>query len=72
MRVPGGGSDHAPFLNFAGVPVINFSYKNYTTWDTYPLYHTMYETPFTNTHLLDTDNLAVHRAIGQYWAELAK
>lgn len=72
IRVPGGGSDHAPFLNFAGVPVINFTFKNYTTWDTYPLYHTMYETPFSNIHLLDTDNLSVHKAIGQYWAELAK
>uniref|UniRef100_A0A8R1HII9 Glutamate carboxypeptidase 2 homolog n=1 Tax=Caenorhabditis japonica TaxID=281687 RepID=A0A8R1HII9_CAEJA len=72
MTVPGGGSDHAPFLNYAGIPVINFSYKNYSTFDTYPLYHTMYETPFTNEHLLDTDNMSVHRAIGQYWAELAK
>lgn len=72
VRVPGGGSDHAPFLNFAGVPVINFNYKNYTTFDTYPLYHTMYETPFTNIHLMDTEDLGVHRAIGQYWAELAK
>ncbi|CAB3410348.1 unnamed protein product [Caenorhabditis bovis] len=72
MPIPGGGSDHAPFLNYAGVPVINFNYKNYSTFDTYPLYHTMYETPFTNIHLMDTDNLAVHRAIGQYWAELAR
>ncbi|CAI5456445.1 unnamed protein product [Caenorhabditis angaria] len=72
IRVPGGGTDHAPFLNFAGVPVINFNFKNYSTFDTYPLYHTMYETPFTNIHLMDTDNLAVHRAIGQYWAELAR
>ncbi|ULU04620.1 hypothetical protein L3Y34_017408 [Caenorhabditis briggsae] len=71
IRVPGGGSDHAPFLNFAGVPVVNFKYKNYTAYSTYPLYHTMYETPFTNIHLMDTDDLAVHRAIGQYWAELA-
>ncbi|PIC44570.1 hypothetical protein B9Z55_004895 [Caenorhabditis nigoni] len=71
IRVPGGGSDHAPFLNFAGVPVINFKYKNYTAYSTYPLYHTMYETPFLNIHLMDTDDLAVHRAIGQYWAELA-
>ncbi|CAO4364517.1 unnamed protein product [Caenorhabditis nigoni] len=71
IRVPGGGSDHAPFLNFAGVPVINFKYKNYTAYSTYPLYHTMYETPFLNIHLMDTDDLAIHRAIGQYWAELA-
>ncbi|EGT43920.1 hypothetical protein CAEBREN_29312 [Caenorhabditis brenneri] len=72
IRVPGGSSDHAPFLNFAGVPVINFNFKNITTFDTYPLYHTMYETKFTNIHLMDTDDLSVHRSVGQYWAELAK
>ncbi|RCN30472.1 hypothetical protein ANCCAN_23755 [Ancylostoma caninum] len=72
MPVPGGGSDHAAFLTYAGVPVVDFTYKNATTRDTYPLYHTMYETPFLNEHLLDTDNFAVHRAVGQYWAELAR
>ncbi|KAK6760458.1 hypothetical protein RB195_021793 [Necator americanus] len=72
MTVPGGGSDHAAFLTYAGVPVVDFSYKNATTHDTYPLYHTMYETPFLNEHLLDTDNFAVHRAVGQFWAELAR
>ncbi|EYB96153.1 hypothetical protein Y032_0153g2937 [Ancylostoma ceylanicum] len=72
IPVPGGGSDHAAFLTYAGVPVVDFTYKNATTRDTYPLYHTMYETPFLNEHLLDTDNFAVHRAVGQYWAELAR
>ncbi|VDK44625.1 unnamed protein product, partial [Cylicostephanus goldi] len=72
IPVPGGGSDHAAFLTYAGIPVVDFSYKNATIHDTYPLYHTMYETPFVNEHLLDTDNFAVHRAIGQFWAELAR
>ncbi|KHJ83556.1 transferrin receptor-like dimerization domain protein, partial [Oesophagostomum dentatum] len=38
---------------------------------TYPLYHTLYETPFTSEHLMDVNNFAIHRAIGQYWIELA-
>lgn len=69
--VPGAMSDDAAFLNFAGVPVIRINFKNYTSHDLYPLYHSMYETPFLNLKLLDIEDLAVHRALGQYWAELA-
>lgn len=72
INIPGGGSDMAPFLNYAGVPVVDFSFVNATNWDTYPLYHTLYETPFLNDHLLDTDGFAIHKATGQYWAELAR
>ncbi|CAD6189092.1 unnamed protein product [Caenorhabditis auriculariae] len=72
IGIPNGGSDQAPFLNFAGIPVVNFEFKNATTRDTYPLYHTMYETPFTNEHLIDTDNMKIHQATGQFWAELAR
>ncbi|CAJ0576275.1 unnamed protein product, partial [Mesorhabditis spiculigera] len=71
MQVPSGGSDHAPFLNFAGVPVIDFSYKNISRKD-YALYHSMYETPFVNENLIDPDGFAAHRATGQVWAELAR
>ncbi|KAE9555929.1 hypothetical protein FO519_000909 [Halicephalobus sp. NKZ332] len=71
MPVPGGGSDQASFLNFLGIPVVDFRYKN-TTWDEYPLYHSLYETPFTNEHLFDTNDFAVHRAVGQFWAEIAR
>uniref|UniRef100_A0A914QS79 Uncharacterized protein n=1 Tax=Panagrolaimus davidi TaxID=227884 RepID=A0A914QS79_9BILA len=71
MKVPGGGSDHAPFLNFVGIPVVDFRYRN-ATWDEYPLYHTLYETEFTNEHIFDTNNFAVHRAVGQFWAEMAR
>src|SRR4051812_49224065 len=41
------------------------------SWNSYPLYHTLYETPFVNEHLFDTNELAVHRATGQFWAQLA-
>ncbi|CAI4226334.1 unnamed protein product [Auanema sp. JU1783] len=72
IPVPSGGSDHAPFLNYAGVPVIDFNFKNTSTFDTYPLYHSLYETPFLNEHLLDPNNFVIHKALGQYWAELAR
>uniref|UniRef100_A0A0K0EWJ1 Glutamate carboxypeptidase 2 homolog (projected from Caenorhabditis elegans ortholog gcp-2.1) n=1 Tax=Strongyloides venezuelensis TaxID=75913 RepID=A0A0K0EWJ1_STRVS len=71
IPVPGGGSDMAPFLNYAGVPVVDFNYRN-ISWEEYPLYHTLYETPFTNEHIFDTNNFAVHKAVGQYWSELAR
>jgi N-acetylated-alpha-linked acidic dipeptidase len=58
LPIPGGGSDHAPFLNFLGIPVINFEYHNATKQD-YPLYHSLYETRFVNSHIIDTNNLAV-------------
>uniref|UniRef100_A0A915AJ70 Glutamate carboxypeptidase 2 n=1 Tax=Parascaris univalens TaxID=6257 RepID=A0A915AJ70_PARUN len=72
LPIPGAGSDHTAFLNFLGIPVVDFTYKNATTYDTYPLYHSLYETPFVNEHIFDTNNFAVHVAVGQYWAELAR
>uniref|UniRef100_A0A915CL20 Transferrin receptor-like dimerisation domain-containing protein n=1 Tax=Ditylenchus dipsaci TaxID=166011 RepID=A0A915CL20_9BILA len=71
MKVPGGGSDHQSFLVYMAIPVVDFLYTN-NSGTQYPLYHSMYETPFVNEHLFDTDNFAVHRAVGQYWAELAR
>ncbi|MFH4977960.1 hypothetical protein AB6A40_004669 [Gnathostoma spinigerum] len=70
LRVPGAGSDHTSFLNYLGIPVADISYKNATTYDTYPLYHTLYETPFVSEHIFDNNDFAVHRAVGQYWASL--
>ncbi|GMR57002.1 hypothetical protein PMAYCL1PPCAC_27197 [Pristionchus mayeri] len=71
MKIPGGGSDHAGFLTFAGVPVIDFNMIN-ATRNSYPLYHSLFETPFVNEHLYDKPDFAMHRAIGRYWAELAR
>uniref|UniRef100_A0A914S6Y5 PA domain-containing protein n=1 Tax=Parascaris equorum TaxID=6256 RepID=A0A914S6Y5_PAREQ len=51
---------------------VTYFNSNATTYDTYPLYHSLYETPFVNEHIFDTNNFAVHVAVGQYWAELAR
>ncbi|KAK0405511.1 hypothetical protein QR680_018030 [Steinernema hermaphroditum] len=67
MPFPRGNSDHAPFLNFLGVPVAHISYSNRNSYG-YPLYHTMYETPFLNEHIFDTNNLSIHRAVGEFLA----
>ncbi|KAL3101842.1 hypothetical protein niasHS_003251 [Heterodera schachtii] len=73
MSIPGGGSDHITFLNFLGVPVMDFLYKDAESPGySYPLYHSRYELPFVNEHLFDNNHLAVHKAVGEYWAELAR
>uniref|UniRef100_A0A1I7X2Q1 COesterase domain-containing protein n=1 Tax=Heterorhabditis bacteriophora TaxID=37862 RepID=A0A1I7X2Q1_HETBA len=55
-----------------GIPVIDFNFKNTTTYDTYPLYHTMYETPFTNEHLLDTHDFAVKTSMYPFKEKIIK
>ncbi|EJD74024.1 N-acetylated-alpha-linked acidic dipeptidase 2 [Loa loa] len=70
MLIPRGQSDHAPFLNYLGIPVADITYRNKTSYDNYPLYHSLYETSFTNEHIIDTNNLAVHEAVGKYWAAI--
>ncbi|KAI6185188.1 hypothetical protein M3Y99_01951200 [Aphelenchoides fujianensis] len=74
MKAPNDGSDHATFLSFLGIPVADFTYlrhdDNPRTNRSYPLYHTLYETAFTN-QLIDPD-LSVHAATGKFWAELAR
>ena len=45
IATPGSGSDHSPFIEIAGVPVVDFYYDCEDTHiHCYPLYHTMYET----------------------------
>jgi hypothetical protein len=68
---PNGGSDHVPFFSYLAIPVVDFTYSNAST-DQYPLYHTLYETPFFNEHIFDHDNFSVHCGVAQYWAELAR
>uniref|UniRef100_A0A914HWS0 Uncharacterized protein n=1 Tax=Globodera rostochiensis TaxID=31243 RepID=A0A914HWS0_GLORO len=73
MRIPGGGSDHFTFLTFLGIPVMDFSYKNpKSSGYSNPLYHSRYELPFANEQIFDNNHLAVHKAVGEYWAELAR
>ncbi|GMR57407.1 hypothetical protein PMAYCL1PPCAC_27602, partial [Pristionchus mayeri] len=71
MKIPSGNSDQAGFLTFAGVPVIDFKMMN-ATRNLYPLYHSLFETPFVNEHLYDKPDFAMHSNIGRYWAELAR
>ncbi|VDN82763.1 unnamed protein product [Brugia pahangi] len=71
MPIPGSESDHVAFLNYLGIPVADISYKNKTSHSNYPLYHSLYETAFANEHIIDTNNLAVHEAVGKYWAAVA-
>ncbi|KAI6191816.1 hypothetical protein M3Y97_00268800 [Aphelenchoides bicaudatus] len=65
IGAPNDGSDHATYMSYIGIPVVDFTYlrhnDNPLTNRTYPLYHTLYETPFTNEHLFDTNNFAVHK-----------
>ncbi|MCP9257299.1 Glutamate carboxypeptidase 2 [Dirofilaria immitis] len=71
MPVPEDRSDHEPFLRYLGVPVADITYRNETSNDVYPVYHSLYETPFINEHIIDTNNLSVHEAVGKYWAVIA-
>jgi hypothetical protein len=75
IGVPGGGSDHYKFLSFLAVPSLDFTYLGQAQSHSYALYHTRYET----THLVEAiydrpENgveLPVHRAVAQFWAEMA-
>ncbi|KAL3090764.1 hypothetical protein niasHT_029983 [Heterodera trifolii] len=71
MGIPGGGSDQKSFLDFLGIPVMMITYIDPKRGQ-YPLYHTRYELPFVNEHIFDNNQLAVHKAVGEYWAELAR
>jgi len=76
LKAPGGGSDHERFMSYLGVPVVDFRFvrddKNPNTNTTYPLYHSLYETPFVNEHIFDHDGFSIHKATAQYWATLAQ
>uniref|UniRef100_A0A183CGR4 Diphosphomevalonate decarboxylase n=1 Tax=Globodera pallida TaxID=36090 RepID=A0A183CGR4_GLOPA len=71
MGIPGGGSDQKSFLDFLGIPAMMIAYIDPSRGQ-YPLYHTRYELPFVNEHIFDNNHLAVHKAVGEYWAELAR
>jgi N-acetylated-alpha-linked acidic dipeptidase len=62
-KILGGGSDHERFMSYLGVPVVNFLYirtdPKTKASTSYPLYHSLYETPFVNEHIFDHDNFAV-------------
>ncbi|EGT42761.1 hypothetical protein CAEBREN_28691 [Caenorhabditis brenneri] len=55
QRIPAGGSDHLPFFDYLGVPVIFFITNALDGAPTYPLYHTIYETPYLIEKILDPE-----------------
>lgn len=70
----GTGSDHASFIQRAGLPSIDFLYTY--NWDkykiaSYPLYHSKYETFKAVDEFMDR-GFKCHRASGQVWAEVAR
>lgn len=71
ISIPTGASDQKAFLDYLGVPSVNFAWIDMDKHHTYPLYHTLYETPFTVENLMDVADFAIHKAMGQYWIELA-
>lgn len=71
MSVPGDGSDHAMFLQNLGISVADITYTNDPSGN-YPLYHTLYETVFLPTKLMDPTGLKFSVATGQFWAFLTK
>ncbi|PIO63188.1 transferrin receptor-like dimerization domain protein [Teladorsagia circumcincta] len=58
IPTPSGGSDQKSFMEYLGVPSMSFSWMDMDKHQTYPLYHTLYETPFLSEHLMDVNNFA--------------
>ena len=52
MEMLGGGSDHAPFINFAGVASLEIGYGGE---DRSGIYHSIYDDFYWYTHFSDTD-----------------
>jgi N-acetylated-alpha-linked acidic dipeptidase len=53
IEPPGGGSDHLPFLQIPGVPVMDFYYTCAPGDVMNPNYHTMYETYYLQSQIVD-------------------
>lgn len=71
IKTPDDGSDQATYLSYIGLPVTDFTYlrsnDNPVVNHSYPLYHSLYETPFTSEHLFDNNNFAVHTLVFRYF-----
>lgn len=71
MGVIGSGSDHYSFVAKAAVPIISMSYETVTDAGSNPLYHSMYEVPWTVDSIVDVD-YKVLKAITQVSVELMR
>ncbi|UMM40153.1 hypothetical protein L5515_016898 [Caenorhabditis briggsae] len=69
QRIPAGGSDHLPFFDYLGVPIVFFITSSLDAPPTYPLYHTIYETPYLIEKIMDPQ-FKMHRAIAGMFIEM--
>ncbi|CAL2049663.1 unnamed protein product [Caenorhabditis brenneri] len=67
--IPAGGSDHLPFFDYLGIPIVFFITSSLDAPPTYPLYHTIYETPFLIEKILDPQ-FKMHKAIAGMFVEI--
>ncbi|VDP49980.1 unnamed protein product, partial [Heligmosomoides polygyrus] len=68
IGLPAGGSDYQRFITFAGVPAADIKLEQ-RPGQSYALYHTMYETPWTVENLIDP-NFSSFTSVGQLWVEI--
>ncbi|KAJ1364692.1 Aminopeptidase naaladl1, partial [Parelaphostrongylus tenuis] len=68
IGLPDGGSDYQRFITFAGIPAADLKLEP-TPGQSYALYHTMYETPWTVENLIDP-SFSSFTLIGQLWLEI--
>ncbi|CAJ0590177.1 unnamed protein product [Cylicocyclus nassatus] len=69
IGLPAGGSDYQRFITFAGVPAADLKLEP-SPGQSYALYHTMFETPWTVENLIDPKFLSM-ASIGRLWLEIA-
>uniref|UniRef100_A0A1I7T988 Peptidase_M28 domain-containing protein n=1 Tax=Caenorhabditis tropicalis TaxID=1561998 RepID=A0A1I7T988_9PELO len=68
-RIPAGGSDHLSFFDYLGIPIVFFVTSSLDAPPTYPLYHTIYETPYLIEKILDPE-FKMHKAIAGMFIEI--
>ncbi|XP_071510701.1 N-acetylated-alpha-linked acidic dipeptidase 2-like [Diadema antillarum] len=73
VRNIGSGSDYAGFLGEIGIPSVDlrYTFNSDMGLSSYPLYHSMYETFFLVSEIMDW-TFEYHLAITRVWAELAR
>ncbi|KAK6033456.1 PA domain protein [Ostertagia ostertagi] len=68
IGLPARGSDYQRFITFAGIPAADIKLEQ-RPGQSYALYHTMYETPWTVENLIDP-KFASLTSVGQLWVEI--
>ncbi|KHJ96284.1 PA domain protein [Oesophagostomum dentatum] len=68
IGLPAGGSDYQRFITFAGIPAADVKLEP-RPGQSYALYHTMFETPWTVENIIDP-NFSSLTSAGQLWLEI--